>query len=53
MSKVNFYDIYIHFNDDILLEPSFSVNYKDKSVSYNFKKLKFDYAFIPPQIRNL
>lgn len=28
MSKVNFYDIYIHFNDDILLDPSFSVNYK-------------------------
>lgn len=28
MSKVNFYDIYIHFNDDIMLEPSFSVNYK-------------------------
>ena len=53
MSKVNFYDIYIHFNDDILLEPSFSVNYKDESASYNFKKLKFDYAFIPKDQQRL
>lgn len=53
MSKVNFYDIYIHFNDDIMLEPSFSVNYKDESASYNFKKLKFDYAFIPKDQQRL
>ncbi len=37
MSKVNFYDIYIQFNDDIMLDPFFYVNYKDKSASYNFK----------------
>ena len=53
MSKVNFYDIYIQFNDDIMLDPSFSVNYKDKSASYNFKKLKFDYAFIPKDQQRL
>lgn len=53
MSKVNFYDIYIQFNDDIMLDPSFYVNYKDKSASYNFKKLKFDYAFIPKDQQRL
>ena len=53
MSKVNFYDIYIQFNDDIMLDPFFYVNYKDKSASYNFKKLKFDYAFIPKDQQRL
>ena len=53
MSKVNFYDIYIHFNDDIMLEPSFSIRYKDESASYNFKKLEFEYAFIPKDQQRL